>query len=69
MKMKLLYLLLAFASFTGCSSLEITNFEVLNNKEGKVIYRIDALESSTFSTRPVLGLICVPDNKGDLVCR
>lgn len=67
---KAVILILALAAFCGgCRSLEITNFEVLSNKDGKIIYRVDALESGVFSSRPVLGLICVADSKGDLTCR
>ncbi|MBN8219706.1 MAG: hypothetical protein J0L53_02225 [Spirochaetes bacterium] len=67
---KTVILILSFAAIcSGCRSLEITNFEVLNNKDGKIIYRVDALESGVFSSRPVLGLICVADSKGDLTCR
>jgi hypothetical protein len=67
---KIVILTLAVAAlFTGCRSLEITNFEVLSNKDNKIIYRVDAVENGIFSSRQVLGLVCVADSKGDLVCR
>lgn len=69
MKKILLILLLNVAAFTGCRSFEITNLEVISNKENKIIYRVDAVEDTFFSSRQVLALICVPDSKGDLVCR
>ncbi|HRP70336.1 MAG TPA: hypothetical protein PLY93_12450 [Turneriella sp.] len=69
--MKKIYLLLSLAlvAFMGCRSIEITNFDVLSNKDGKVVYRVDAVENTTFSSRPLLGIICASDSKGDLVCR
>lgn len=48
---------------------EVTNFEVLSSKDNKFVYRIDGLDNGIFSTRPVLGLICVSDSKGDLTCK
>lgn len=69
MKKILLILLMSVAAFTGCRSFEITNLEVISNKENKIIYRVDAVEDTFFSSRQVLALICVPDSKGDLVCR
>ncbi len=69
MKKIIILILVIAALFTGCRSLEITNFEVLSNKDNKIIYRVDAVENGVFSSRPVLGLICVADSKGDLVCR
>ena len=69
MKLKIVIFAALLLGLSACRSIEVTSMEVLNSKEGKIIYRIDALESTMFSTRPVLGLICVPDSKGDLVCR
>lgn len=48
---------------------EVTSFEVLSAKDNKFVYRIDGLDNGFFSTRPVLGLICVGDSKGDLTCK
>ncbi len=63
-----LCLLLAFV-FTACSSFQITNFEMLTNKDGRVVYRIDGMEDTFFSERPMPAIICVPDSQGDLQCR
>lgn len=62
-------LLLLLVLLSACSSLQITNLEVLADKEGRVVYRVDAVEDTFFSTRQVQGLICVPDSSGDLLCR
>lgn len=69
--MKSLWLLplLSLVILTGCRSFQVTNFEVLSDKDNRVIYRIDGTEDTFFSTRPVLALICVPDSNGDLICR
>lgn len=48
---------------------EVTSFDVLSSKDNKFVYRIDGLDNGFFSTRPVLGLICVSDSKGDLTCK
>lgn len=48
---------------------EVTSFEVLSSKDNKFVYRIDGLDNGFFATRPVLGLICVSDSKGDLTCK
>lgn len=48
---------------------EVTNFDVMSSKDNKFVYRIDGVENTFFSTRPVVGLICVSDSKGDLTCR
>lgn len=48
---------------------EITGFEVLSSKDNKYVYRIDAVDNTLFSTKPVAGLICVADSKGDLTCK
>jgi len=69
MKKIILIALGAFFLLGGCRSIEITNFDVLSNKDGKVVYRVDAVEDTAFSKRPLVGIICVPDSKGDLVCR
>jgi len=69
MKKILLFVAFLLATLSGCRSFEITNLEVISNKDNKIIYRVDAVEDTFFSSRQVLALICVPDSKGDLVCR
>lgn len=53
----------------GCRSVDVTNFEVLNSKDSRLVYRVDMVENGMLSTRQAPGFICVPDSKGDLVCR
>lgn len=62
-------LCIALLALTACSSVQVTNLEVINNKDGQMIYRLDAVEDTFFSTRQVQGLLCVPDSSGDLLCR
>lgn len=69
MKRILLIVLMSLTAFSACRSFEITNMEVVSSKDNKIIYRVDAVEDTFFSSRQVLALICVADNKGDLVCR
>lgn len=60
---------LSLLAIHSCSSVQVTNLEVINSKDGQIIYRVDAVEDTFFSTRQVQGLLCVPDSSGDLLCR
>lgn len=68
-RLTILLLGLSLLAIYSCSSVQVTNLEVINSKDGQTVYRVDAVEDTFFSTRQVQGLLCVPDSAGDLLCR